>query len=133
MAVKYTGISFPFRLSSKGGVQLSSLSESSVARQNEAILQRILTKRFERTMEFHIYSRLHSVIFDSIDDSDIPYVKYLVKEAIHLETRITVKDEDITVTIDQDNNSFSFDIHYLLNDFGTYHDFSFGFELGGEY
>ena len=55
---KYTGISFPFRIGTKGGVVMSSTSPTEVPHIVESIKQILTTAFLERTMESGFYSDL---------------------------------------------------------------------------
>lgn len=132
MATNYTGISFPFRLGSNGGVRLSSLNEISTDHIDEALLQSIMTKRFERTMEFHLGSELKSLTFNTVEESDKTLIIYLIQEAIKNEKRVTINNSDITITLNEEKSALTLDIRYLLNDFKVYGDLSMNINLGGE-
>lgn len=86
----FKGISFPFRIGVKGGVVTSSTSVSDVTHIVESIRQILGTRRFERTMEFHLFSDVDTQIFESNDVSTYTILEYQVKEALKLEPRIEV-------------------------------------------
>lgn len=50
----FNGISFPFRISGTGGVQMSSTDVLDVPHIVEAMEQILLTRPYERKMEYHL-------------------------------------------------------------------------------
>lgn len=116
MAFNHTGVSFPFRLGVKGGIVMSTTDVNSVEHIEESMIQILKTKKFERTMETHMYSDLRSFTFKTIDESLKSLLKYMICEALKLETRITVSQEDITVT--QEGDSVTADIGYRIPIYG---------------
>jgi phage baseplate assembly protein W len=88
----FTGISFPFRIGVKGGVVTSSTSIKEVPHIVESIKQILSTARYERTMEFHMYSDIDLDIFEPNDTSTFTLISYQVKDALRrLEPRIEVE------------------------------------------
>lgn len=118
MSTDYTGISFPIRLNSKGGMMLSSLNNNSVAHIEEAMLQILLTYKMERTMETHFHSDIDSFVFSTIDETEETLLKHFILEALKLEPRVTVSREDIKV-VDAGENTLKVNISYRLEEFGT--------------
>lgn len=116
MAFNQTGVSFPFRLGVKGGIVLSTTDVNSVEHIEESIVQILKTRKFERTMETHMYSDIRSLTFKTIDDSLKTLTKYMISEALKLEKRITVKQEDIIVT-DEDEALYAL-IGYRIPQYG---------------
>lgn len=112
---KYTGISFPFRLSSKGGVALSSTSVSEVPHISESIRQILGTHRFERCMEYHIYSDIDTFVFEPTDVGTQTLLKYQIEKALALEERITVTD----VSVFSDENKLYANITYYIPEYGN--------------
>lgn len=98
MAYNITGVSFPFRLGSKGGVVMSTTDVNSVEHIEESIIQILQTSKFERTIETHMYSDVRSLTFKTVDESFKTLAKYMIVKALELETRITVSSSDITIT-----------------------------------
>lgn len=58
----FNGISFPFRISGTGGVQMSSTDVLDVPHIVEAMEQILLTRPYERKMEYHFKSDLDTLI-----------------------------------------------------------------------
>lgn len=94
--MQYMGISFPFRLSSKGGVTTSTADINAVPHIIESIKQILGTHRLERCMEYHIYSDLDTFVFSPNDTSSKTLLQYEIESALKLETRIEVQQVDVT-------------------------------------
>lgn len=93
----FNGISFPFRISSTGGVQMSSTDVLDVPHIVEAMEQILLTRPYERKMEYHFKSDLDTLIFDPNDISARNMVAYQIKQALsQLEDRIEVINVIVT-------------------------------------
>jgi uncharacterized protein len=93
----YTGISFPFRIGSKGKVVLSTTTDMEITHINESIRQILLTQKGERVNEPDFGANLNSIIFDNIDETLINVIAYKVREALEIyEPRIQVRDVIIT-------------------------------------
>lgn len=92
----FTGISFPFRISGNGGVQMSSTSVSDVPHIVEAMEQILLTRPRERRMEYHFKSDLDLDLFEPNDRSVQNLVTHQIKEALStLEDRIEVAKVEV--------------------------------------
>ena len=97
----FKGLSFPFRVSGTGGVEMSTTSVSDISHITEAIEQILLTRPRERKMEYHFKSDLDTLIFEPNDESLKSLMVYHVEEALkELEDRIEVLDVDF---ISEDN------------------------------
>lgn len=93
----FNGISFPFRISGTGGVQMSSTDVLDVPHIVEAMEQILLTRPYERKMEYHFKSDLDTLIFDPNDISTRNMVAYQIKQALsQLEDRIEVTNVIVT-------------------------------------
>lgn len=97
MSTSQTGISFPFRLGVKGGVMTSSTNVNKPTHIEEGITQLLLTNKFERTMETHMYSDVRYFNFKTINESLKSLLKYYIVETLKLEPRISVDLEDINI------------------------------------
>ena len=87
----FNGISFPFRVSGIGGVQMSTTDIMDVPHIVEAIEQILLTKPRERKMEYHFQSELDTLIFEPNDISSRNLVAHQITNALStLEDRIDV-------------------------------------------
>lgn len=92
----FTGISFPFRIGVKGGVVMSSTSVSDASHILESLKQILLTRKYERGMEFHIYSDLDTDVFSMNDQSSLSLIEHQITEAIErLEPRVEVVSIDM--------------------------------------
>lgn len=101
----YTGISFPFRIGVKGGVITSTTNAREVPHIIESMEQILRTFKYERTMEYHIYSDIDTSIFEPNDTSTHTLLEYQIKDALkRLEPRIEVSSVEIT---SQDSNVFA--------------------------
>lgn len=97
----FSGLSFPFRVSGTGGIEMSTTSVSDISHITEAIEQILLTRPRERKMEYHFKSDLDTLIFEPNDESLKSLMVYHVEEALkELEDRIEVLDVDF---ISEDN------------------------------
>lgn len=93
----FNGISFPFRISGTGGVQMSTTDVLDVPHIVEAMEQLLLTRPYERKMEYHFKSDLDTLIFDPNDISARNMVAYQIKQALsQLEDRIEVINVIVT-------------------------------------
>lgn len=93
----FNGISFPFRISGTGGVQMSSTDVLDVPHIVEAMEQILLTRPYERKMEYHFKSDLDTLIFDPNDISARNMVAYQIKQALsQLEDRVEVINVIVT-------------------------------------
>ena len=87
------GISFPFRVSVKGGATMSVANTNSVDKIVESMQQIVLTREGERCMEYDVYSQIDKLIFNIEDDTLRQVCEYMLKDAINrLETRVTVNE-----------------------------------------
>lgn len=92
----FTGISFPFRIGTKGGVVMSTTSVSDVQHIIEAMEQILLTRPMERGMEFQFKSDIDSNIFEPGSESTKTLIAYQVEEALReLEDRVSVRNVSI--------------------------------------
>lgn len=100
MAIKqegFTGISFPFRVSVKGGIATSTTNKNNINHILESMEQILRTRPLERCMEYQIKADIDTVIFEPNDASARTLIGYQVKNALaELEDRIEVKNVNIT-------------------------------------
>lgn len=93
---EFKGISFPFRIGVKGGVEMSSTRVSDVTHIVESMEQIVRTKPMERCMEYHIKSDIDTLIFSPNDASVRTLIAYEVETALaELEDRIEVKSVEV--------------------------------------
>lgn len=116
----YTGISFPFRVNTLGGVTTSSTSATDVTHIVESMQQIILTNYKERQMDSEVYSSVDSFLFEPNDISLQTLLRMqLVETFERLEDRIEVEEEDIEFVV-EDNVLYA-TITFLAVDYQTYH------------
>lgn len=94
------GISFPFRVSVKGGATMSSVDINSPQKIVESYQQILMTHEGERCMEFQQYSHIDKLVFSLMgtrDSSLTELCEALVMDALNtLEKRATVNDVVLT-------------------------------------
>lgn len=90
----YTGISFPFRFSGRGGVATSTTSPTNFSHIKESIQQILLTNVGERIMEPDFGINAREVLFSATEDeTEQSVLKFLIKEAIEkFEKRVEIQD-----------------------------------------
>lgn len=113
----YTGVSFPFRISNRGGTLLSSTSLEKPQHIEESIEQILSTSIYERLMELDKGSRISLYLFEPNDTSSHNLIKYEIAEILNREEpRIEVKLEDINI-YSKDEKIFA-EIEYYIKDYG---------------
>ena len=71
----------------------------------ESFQQIICTNKFERSMEFQIYSQVENFVFHANDDTLVSVLEYMVKDALNsLEKRASVNDV-VTTRVDLPDGS----------------------------
>ena len=95
------GISFPFRVSVQGGATMSVANDSEITHIVEQMQQVLKTPKFERGMEYHIYSEVDSLTWEENNPSTAVIAKYYIKDCL---TRCVplIDVEDIEI-INDDN------------------------------
>ena len=123
------GISFPFRVSVRGGATMSVANTNSVDKIVESMQQIVLTREGERCMEYDVYSQIDKLIFNIEDDTLRQVCEYMLKDAINrLETRVTVnevrlaRDEGteiiyalVNFTVNKTNNNYNTTLGVMSN------------------
>ena len=123
------GISFPFRVSVRGGATMSVANINSVDKIVESMQQIVLTREGERCMEYDVYSQIDKLIFNIEDDTLRQVCEYMLKDAINrLETRVTVndvrlaRDENtgiiyalVNFTVNKTNNNYNTTLGVMSN------------------
>lgn len=92
-----TGVSFPFRIGTRGRVVMSEVSRQETRLIDESLEQIILTAVGERAMEVEFGSTAHSLVFEGTSDPSLDNVGMrFIREAIERwEPRINVNSVDI--------------------------------------
>lgn len=94
------GISFPFRVSVQGGATMSVANDTEITHIVEQMQQVLKTPKFERGMEYHIYSEVDSLTWESNNPSTAVIAKYYIKDCL---TRCVplIDVEDIEIINDE--------------------------------
>lgn len=93
----FTGISFPFRINSRGGVSMSTTSATDSTHIKESIQQIFLTNYLERPMEGgDVYTTISNLLFEPNNIALQQVLKTrMVDDLIRLEPRIRCAENDI--------------------------------------
>lgn len=110
------GISFPFRISVRGGIAMSVTNTNTFTHTDEAIHQLLTTERGERLMEFYLYSDLDTVLFEPNDETTKSLLEFEVKDTIQEHLSEVLELDAIEVV--QNKNFIFADITYHLVNFG---------------
>lgn len=94
------GISFPFRVSVQGGATMSVANDTEITHIVEQMQQVLKTPKFERGMEYHIYSEVDSLTWEVNNPSNAVIAKYYIKDCL---TRCVplIDVEDIEIINDE--------------------------------
>lgn len=95
------GISFPFRVSVQGGATMSVANDNEITHIVEQMQQVLKTPKFERGMEYHIYSEVDSLTWETNNPSTAVIAKYYIKDCL---TRCVplIDVEDIEIINDEE-------------------------------
>ena len=98
----FTGLSYPFRISSQGGAVMSTANKDDSSHINESIQQILGTYELERPMESNIFSNLDTALFEPNNIGIQAILKNIIAEDLErLEDRISVNENDIEFTIEE--------------------------------
>lgn len=115
----YTGVSFPFRIGVKGGVVTSTTNMREVPHIIESMKQILRTFKYERTMEFHVYSDIDTDIFEPNDVSTHTLLAYQIRDALsRLEPRIEVTD----VVVSSAGSEVFATVHFKVLSYDAFYD-----------
>lgn len=122
----YTGISFPFRVTSRGGCAMSTTSRNNPAHIAESIQQIFCTNFLERPMEgADVYTSVSMLLFEPNDESLQQVLKHrMVEDLERLEERIECGEDGIEFTVDVDDSGTEFlyaNITYKIIKYNTYY------------
>ena len=120
----YTGISYPFRISNRGGCTMSTTSRNDPTHIAESIQQIFNTNFLERPMESEIYTTLTPLLFEPNDISLQQVLKSrMVADLERLEERIECKESDIEfeVETEEDVEYLYANITYKIIKYNTYY------------
>ena len=100
----FTGIGYPFRLNSQGGVVTTTTSKNDSSHIDDSIRQILGTNELERPMETEIYSNIDQVLFEPNDDGVQAILRSIIVEDLErLEDRISVSEENIDFIVEEEN------------------------------
>ena len=100
----FTGIGYPFRLNSQGGVVTTTTSKNDSSHIDDSIRQILSTHELERPMETEIYSNIDQVLFEPNDEGVQAILRSIIVEDLdRLEDRISVSEEDIDFVVEEEN------------------------------
>lgn len=112
----FNGISFPFRVGGRGGIEMSSTSMTDASHIIESIEQILQTRPRERCMEYHFKSDLDLSIFEPNDVSSKCLVEHQIRDALaKLEDRIEVSD----VSVSSSDSTIYADIKFRVIKYNT--------------
>ena len=121
----FTGISYPFRISNRGGVVLSTTDYDNPQHIEESIQQLLGTSFLERPMEADIYSNVSSLLFEPNDVALQQVLKSrIVEDLERLEERIECDEDGIEFTVEVDDNGVEYlyaTITYKVIKYNTYY------------
>ena len=121
----YTGISYPFRISNRGGVVMSTTSRNDPTHIAESIQQIFSTNFLERPMESEIYTTITPLLFEPNDLTLQQVLKArMVSDLERLEERVECEEDGIEfkVEVDSDGAEMLFAIiSYKIIKYNTYY------------
>lgn len=120
----YTGISYPFRISNRGGVVMSTTSKNDPTHIKESIQQILNTDFLERPMEAEVYTSVTSLLFEPNDTALQQVLKSrIVDDLERLEPRVECKTDDIEFeVVDAEGIEFLYvNITYRIIKYNTYY------------
>lgn len=127
MAVSgYTGISYPFRVTNRGGCAISTTSKTDPTHIQESIQQIINTHFLERPMEGgEVYSQVLTLLFEPNDESLQQVIRsYIIDDLERLEERIECEDDYVEFVVEVDDNGAEVlfvNITYKIIKYNTYY------------
>lgn len=105
----FKGISYPFRISNRGGVVMSTTSKNDPTHIAESIQQIFNTNFLERPMEADIYSNVTSLLFEPNDVALQQVLKSrIVSDLERLEERIECDEDSVEFEVETED-----DVEYL--------------------
>ncbi len=120
----FTGISYPFRISNRGGCVMSTTSRTDPTHIAESIQQIFNTNYLERPMEADIYTTVTSLLFEPNDIALQQVLKSrMVNDLERLEERIECEEEGIEFEVEiEDGVEFLYaNISYKIIKYNTYY------------
>lgn len=122
----FTGISFPFRVTNRGGVAMSTTSKTDPTHIAESIQQIFATNFLERPMEGgEVYSEVDALLFEPNDESLQEVLRVqIVEDLERLEERIEIDEDDIEFIVDTDDSGIEYlfaEITYKIVKYNTFY------------
>lgn len=104
----FTGISYPFRVNSRGGISMSTTSATDPSHIAESIAQIFGTSYLERPMESDIYTTVTPMLFE-VNDIALQQVlkNRMVNDLARLEPRVSLTEEDIEFEVETEEGIVS--------------------------
>ena len=118
----FTGISYPFRVSNRGGCVMSTTSATDPTHIAESIQQIFNTSFLERPMEAEIYTSVTSLLFEPNDETLQQVLKSRIVEDIErLEERVECDEDGIEFVVEvEDDVEFLYAyITYVITKYNT--------------
>ena len=101
----FTGISYPFRISNRGGCVMSTTSRTDPSHIAESIQQIFNTNYLERPMESEIYTTVTPLLFEPNDITLQQVLKTrIVADLERLEERITCDEDGIEFVVEVEDD-----------------------------
>lgn len=119
----FTGISYPFRISNRGGCVLSTTSRNDPSHIAESIQQIFNTNFLERPMEVDVYTTVTSLLFEPNDIALQQVLKTrIVDDLERLEERIECEEDGIEFEVEvEDGIEYLYAvISYKIIKYNTY-------------
>lgn len=121
----FTGISYPFRVTNRGGCAMSTTSRTDPTHIEESIQQIFNTNFLERPMEGgDIYTSVSMLLFEPNDESLQAVLKArMVQDLERLEKRVECDEDDIEFRVDVDSNGVEYlyaNITYRIIRYNTF-------------
>lgn len=120
----FTGISYPFRISNRGGVVMSTTGKKDPTHIAESIQQIFNTNFLERPMESEVYSSVSLLLFEPNDETLKQVLKSrIVSDLERLEERIECDEDGIEFEIETENSVEYLYIHitYKIIKYNTFY------------
>lgn len=123
--IGYKGISYPFRINSKGGVTMSTTSNIDSTHIRESIEQVFKTNFLERPMEGgDIYTSVSMLLFEPNNMALQNVLRArIVDDLTRLDDRIEIQDEGVVFTVRESDisNEVYIQLTYRIKKFNTYY------------
>ena len=120
----FKGISYPFRISNRGGVVMSTTSRTDPTHIAESIQQIFNTNYLERPMEAEVYTTITALLFEPNDIALQQVLKTrIVSDLERLEQRVQCSEDGIEfeVEVEDDAEYLYANITYKIIKYNTYY------------